>query len=176
MVIDRENGARRAIEHLSCHENFHQVCMGHSCVENYIHLIFATRLREDLILSSMESRLHSYLCGIARKRNSSVIIINGTANHLHLLLRLHPTIALSTLVKELKSYSTGWMKKQDQAQFSWQVGYGGFSVSHSMLEKVSKYIECQKEHHQKCSFNEEIESLISRWHLRWSFLRDDNVA
>ena len=60
--------------------------MGHSCVENYIHLIFATKHREDLIVSAMESRLHSYLGGIARQRKSPVTIVNGTTNHIHLLL------------------------------------------------------------------------------------------
>jgi len=150
--------------------------MGHSCVENYIHLIFATKHREDLIVSAMESRLYSYLGGIARQRKSPVTIVNGTTNHIHLLLRLHPTVALATLVKELKSYSTGWMKKQNYTGFSWQAGYGGFSVSYSMVDTVSKYIECQKEHHQLHCFNEEIESLISRWNLQWSFLKDEVVS
>ncbi|SCA63089.1 hypothetical protein SCG7109_AI_00010 [Chlamydiales bacterium SCGC AG-110-M15] len=147
--------------------------MGKSCVQNDIHLIFATKNRINSIVTAVESRLYCYLGGIAKGSNSPILIVNGTQNHIHVLLRLHPSIALATLVKELKSYSTQWMKKQGHKSFAWQIGYGAFSVSLSALEKVRKYIELQKIHHQEFGFKAEIDQLISRGRLRWSFLEDE---
>jgi len=142
--------------------------MSHSCVENHVHLIFATKERAELIIPEIECRLHQYITGIARRRESPILIVNGVVDHIHILIRLHPSVALATVVKELKAYSTGWMKKQGCEQFSWQKGYGGFSVSRSALESVMAYISRQKEHHKKYSFEDELDSLIEKWNLQWS--------
>lgn len=144
--------------------------MSHSCVENYLHIIFATKNRDSLIPLEIEERLHSYLAGIAKQRKVPILKVNGTDDHLHILLNLHPDIALSKLMKELKAYSTSWVKKQGFDQFSWQQGYGGFSCSKSHLEKLIKYIENQKVHHQHKSFDQEIDDLNLKWGTSW--LRD----
>ena len=115
----------------------------------------------------MEQRLYAYLGGIARKNQSSLLKINGTENHIHLLLKLNTTIAISTLLKELKAYSSGWMKKEGYDSFGWQNGYGAFSYSKSHLSALTRYIENQKEHHQAKSFEEEIELLKKTWTLDW---------
>ena len=141
--------------------------MAHSCVENYLHIIFATKNRDSLIPLEIEGRLHSYLAGIAMNRNVPILKVNGTDDHLHMLLKLHPAVALSTMMKELKAYSTSWIKKEGFNQFGWQEGYGAFSCSKSHLEKLTKYIEIQKEHHRYKSFNNEIEELNKKWGTSW---------
>jgi putative transposase len=88
---------------------------------------------------------------------------------LHILIKLHPSIALSTFVKELKAYSSSWMKKTMVPDFGWQNGYGAFSYSKSMLPSVSKYIENQKEHHKTQTFKDEINLLKSQWGIEWNF-------
>ncbi len=141
--------------------------MAHSCVQNYLHIIFATKDRSSLIPMEIETRLHQYMCGISRESKSPVLQINGTDNHIHILLNLHPAIALSTLVKEVKSYSTSWIKKEGFGSFSWQEGYGGFSSSKSHVEQIRRYIENQKEHHKLKSFDDEIELLNRQWGTTW---------
>jgi putative transposase len=94
--------------------------MSHSCVENYLHIIFATKSRASLIPLEIESRLYFYLAGIAKQRKVPILKVNGTDDHLHMLLKLHPDVALSKLMKELKAYSTGWIKKEGFNQFGWQ--------------------------------------------------------
>jgi REP element-mobilizing transposase RayT len=136
-------------------------------VDNYLHIIFSTKERLPLIPKEMENRLYGYLGGIARKRESPILKINGMADHLHILLKLHPSVSLSTLVKELKSYSTGWMKKEAVADFGWQVGYGGFSCSPNRLSGINKYIDNQKEHHKTLSFKDEIEIMRQRFGIKW---------
>jgi REP element-mobilizing transposase RayT len=108
-------------------------------------LYFQQKNREPLIVPEIEARLHSYIIGISKERKVFILKINGTQDHVHILLKLHPSIALATLIKEYKAYSSGWMKKCGYSQFAWQEGYGGFSCSKSMLEPVIRYILISRE-------------------------------
>ena len=88
-------------------------------------------------------------------------------DHTHIVLKMHQDVALSNLMKELKSYSSGWMKKVGYHEFSWQEGYGAFSCSKSLMEPLTKYVENQKEHHKKLSFKDEIAILERKWGVKW---------
>ena len=72
--------------------------MSHSCVENDLHIIFSTKNREPLIPLQVEDRLHSYIVGISRQRKVPILKIGGMEDHIHILLKLHPFIALATLI------------------------------------------------------------------------------
>ena|SRR5665647_3964135 len=141
--------------------------MAHSCAEFYIHIIFATKNREDLIPPEIEDRLYAYLGGIAKKKQNILIRVNGMQDHIHLLIKLHPDTAISTLLRELKSYSTGWLKKEGYEDFSWQIGYGGFSCSITHLDGVIKYIENQKIHHETITLDQEIDNINKKWGTSW---------
>jgi REP element-mobilizing transposase RayT len=141
--------------------------MSHSCVENYLHIIFATKNRDSLIPLEIELRLHSYFAGIAKKKNVPILKINGTDDHIHMLIKLHPLVALGILMRDLKSYSTSWLKKEGSSQFSWQEGYGAFSCSESHLKPLANYIENQKEHHRNNSFKSEVANLNRIWGTSW---------
>ena len=83
--------------------------------------------------------------------------LNGTEDHIHLLAKLRPNCALSDVLRELKANATGWMHDVFPSlnNFSWQRGYGAFTVSQSNVEEVRRYIARQKEHHRKVSFRDE---------------------
>ena len=83
--------------------------------------------------------------------------LNGAADHIHLLAKLRPDCALSDVLRELKANATGWMHDvfPSLKNFSWQRGYGAFTVSQSNVEAVRRYIARQKEHHRKISFRDE---------------------
>lgn len=141
--------------------------MSHSVIENYLHIIFSTKDRLPLIPSEMEGRLYAYLRAIASKRCSTIVRINGVSDHIHMLVNLHPDAPLSVLVKELKSYSTGWLKREGYSSFSWQVGYGAFSCSKILLDRLIGYIDRQKEHHKKTTFAEELQWLNAHLASKW---------
>jgi REP element-mobilizing transposase RayT len=90
------------------------------------------------------------------------MIVNGTADHIHILAKLRQDKALSKLVGELKANSSGWISRtfRDAAGFAWQEGYGAFTVSESQLLKVQRYIERQEEHHRTVSFVEELKVIL----------------
>jgi REP element-mobilizing transposase RayT len=121
------------------------------------HIIFSTKDRRPLITPDNEVRLYDYLGGTIRKLGGISLVLNGTEDHVHLLAKLRPDCALSDVLRDLKANATWWMHDvfPSLKNFSWQRGYGAFTVSQSNVEAVRKYIARQKEHHQKISFRDE---------------------
>ena len=85
-------------------------------------------------------------------------------DHVHILLHLGRTITTSKLVSELKSSSSRWIKTKGEnyERFSWQGGYGAFSVSRPMVERAVAYISKQKEHHKTITFKDEYLAMLQR--------------
>ena len=121
------------------------------------HIVFSTKDRRPLITPEYEVRLYDYVGGTLRRGGGISLELNGTEDHLHLLAKLRPDRALSDVLRDLKANATGWMHDvfPELKDFSWQRGYGAFTVSHSHVEQVSRYIRRQKEHHKKISFRDE---------------------
>ena len=135
--------------------------MSHSYSNNYVHVVYSTANREDLIVPEMEKRMYSFLAEIARDHNIPLIAAGGMPNHCHLLLLLPPAMALSIAINKLKANSSRFMRRQG-IDFNWQKGYGAFSVSSSQLEKVKAYIRNQHEHHKKRTFEQEFLLLLKK--------------
>ena len=121
------------------------------------HIVFSTKDRRALITPEHEVRLYDYLGGTIRNVGGVSLELNGTEDHIHLLAKLRPDCALSDVLRELKANATGWMHEvfPSVKNFSWQRGYGAFTVSQSNVESVRRYIARQKEHHRKLSFRHE---------------------
>ncbi|MDP1879867.1 MAG: IS200/IS605 family transposase [Parachlamydiaceae bacterium] len=143
--------------------------MGQSLSDVVIHLIFSTKNREPIITDDIESELFRYICGRADQLKSSVIRINGMEDHIHILLHLSKEVTYSDLIADLKANSSRWIKSKGEKfqHFSWQSGYGAFSVSRSMVDRVIHYINNQKEHHKKYSFKEELLLMLKRAKIKY---------
>jgi REP element-mobilizing transposase RayT len=129
----------------------------------YCHLIFSTKDRQPLILDAWRERLHAYLGGVIRAEGAVPHAVGGTIDHVHVLIGLRATHRLADLVREVKSTSSQWIHETlGVRRFSWQEGYGAFSVSPGDLEQVRKYIEDQADHHRKASFQEEYVEFLLR--------------
>lgn len=139
--------------------------MSQSLSQIYLHLIFATKNREDIILPDFKERLFAYMAGTLKSMQCPALVIGGTSNHVHILLRLNKTVTVSDLVRKLKSHSTLWLKETFQCQFAWRDGYGIFSVSQSKVETVRQYIENQEEHHKKISSLEEYKEFLRKHNI-----------
>src|SRR5438270_768718 len=82
-------------------------------------------------------------------------IINGTADHVHMLARIRPAHSAAQIARVIKTNSSRWVHEKGHTKFAWQAGYGVFSVSESNVGSVTKYIAAHEAHHQKHSFQEE---------------------
>ena len=141
--------------------------MGQSLSQMYIHLVFGTKRRSPFIHVECEDQLHAYMAGILKNMESPAIIINSVPDHIHILFRLSKNHALAKVVEQVKKESSKLMKTivHGDKNFTWQIGYGAFSVSSSALETVKKYIKRQKQHHQEQSFQEEIEEFVEHYDI-----------
>ena len=121
------------------------------------HIIFSTKDRRPLITDILQPRLFDYIGGTIRNLGGISLELNGTEDHIHLLTKLRPDKAVSDILRDLKANASGWMHDvfPEVRDFSWQRGYGAFTVSHSNVEEVRRYIAQQKQHHQKTSFRDE---------------------
>ena len=133
--------------------------MSHTHAWVLVHCVFSTKQRANLISDLDE--LCRYLTGVARAKNVTLLAAGGTANHIHLLIAVPPTIPLAKAVQELKGNSSRWLRERG-VDFAWQEGYGAFSVSQSQKQVVADYIAHQTEHHRKWSFEQEFMTLLQK--------------
>jgi putative transposase len=138
--------------------------MSHSYISNLMHCTFGTKQRCPFIEPELESRLWPYIGGIARENKIKPLAVGGIADHVHALLSLPATMSIAKAVQLIKGGSSKWVHDvfPKYQQFAWQEGYGAFSVSTSQMGKTIAYIQAQKEHHRKKTFQEEFTELLER--------------
>jgi REP element-mobilizing transposase RayT len=132
---------------------------------NLVHIIFSTKHRAPLIHEDIDAALHAYLAGTARKVDCECFRVGGIADHVHLAVRLATTRTAAKTVSEIKTGSSAWMKEQGVRNFAWQRGYGLFSVSPADLSVLIRYIDQQKTHHRKRSFQDEMRAFLEKYHI-----------
>jgi len=139
--------------------------MSQSHARVVLHITCSTKGRAASLKDlEMRKELYKYQAGILKEIKCHAILINGVADHLHILCNLHRTVSIAELIEKVKSASSAWVKKQgtQYAKFAWQSGYGAFSVSQSKVPEAKKYIANQETHHRKMSFQEEFRVLCEK--------------
>jgi Transposase and inactivated derivatives len=126
------------------------------------HIIFRTKYHPEVLHKTDRPRLFQYITGILQNKNCHLYQINGIENHIHILFHLHPTIALSDIVKDIKLASSKFIKENNLFTdfIGWQNGYGAFTYSISAKQTLIAYIQNQEEHHKVKSFREEFIQLL----------------
>ena len=131
--------------------------MSQSLSNIVVHLVFSTKERRPLLRELERERLHAYISGILANLDSPLVEINSVRDHIHILFVQSKNHAPAKIIEMVKSSSSGWIKTQDAwyADFSWQGGYGEFSVSPMHIDAVREYIRRQPEHHAQEDFKTE---------------------
>jgi putative transposase len=135
-----------------------------------VHVVFSTKERRPFFRDlPVREEVHKYLGGIARERECQPIIVGGVEDDVHVLVALARTVDAATLVKELKRGSSIWIKTKgdEYGDFSWQTGYGIFSIGFSQLQEVKEYIANQEAHHRKMTFQEEFRRFLERYEIEF---------
>jgi putative transposase len=117
----------------------------------------------------VQERLYEYIGGIVRDEGGILLEIGGVPDHVHLLVRLKADRAVAEMVRLIKANSSKWMNEEhpQDGRFSWQAGYGAFTVSESHVPSVQRYIRGQREHHAKSSFREELLALLKKHQIEY---------
>jgi putative transposase len=138
--------------------------MANTYTQIYLHIVFAVFGRACVIQPERKEELQKYISGIIRRRNQKLIEINCMPDHTHILIGLKPDQSLSDLVGKIKTGSGNYINAQRWigCRFSWQEGFGAFSVSQSHLGVVIRYIRNQEKHHRRKSFQQEYLEFLDR--------------
>ncbi len=138
--------------------------MAHSYISCLMHCVFSTSQRQKFITQDLQRRLWPFMGGIARENNMKALAIGGVEDHVHLLLSLPATTPVAKAIQVIKGGSSKWIHESfpEQRDFAWQEGYGAFSVGISQIEATVHYIQTQREHHRKRTFEEEFVSFLKR--------------
>lgn len=126
------------------------------------HIVFRTKSSKNTIVEQHEKELYAYILGIISNKKSKLYRIGGIPNHIHLLVDIHPTLAVSDFMKELKEYSSKWLSSNPNfPDFEgWAVSFAAFSYNFREKQTIIDYIINQKEHHKKISFEDEYRQFL----------------
>ena len=128
---------------------------------NY-HIVFHTKDNRPSISDEWRDRLHAFIGGCVKTAGGVPLAVGGTADHAHIVMGLLATHCLADVVRDVKVASSKWVHKEIGARlFAWQKGYGAFTVSPAMLERVRGYVSNQEEHHRKRTFREEYLEMLA---------------
>lgn len=130
--------------------------MPQSLAKVYIHIVFSTKHSQPIISTNIQKELHAYLVGTISRFGSYTNGIYANPDHIHILCNLPRTITIADFVSKIKTSSSKSIKTKGVTNFSWQDGYGVFSVSSSKINVVTWYILNQFEHHKKVTIKEEL--------------------
>lgn len=125
-------------------------------------IVFGTKYREKVLLKDGRDELFKYITDLIKNKNCHLYIINGVEDHIHIVTHLHPTVSLSSLVKDIKLASSIYIKENNLFKdfINWQEGYGAFTYSIKEKDRLIEYVKNQVEHHRKKSFREEYVKLL----------------
>jgi len=131
----------------------------------YIQYVFTVKGRRNLLEKTWRQEVFKYMAGIIKAKDQKPIIVNGTADHVHVFVGLKPSMSISDLIRDIKNNSSKFINEQGwvNGKFSWQEGYGVFSYAHSQIENVYQYILKQEEHHRRKTFRDEYLDFLQKF-------------
>ena len=143
--------------------------MGNSFLKINVHLIFHVKSTGQLMHESDLPRIFQYIGGIIKSNGGIPIQIGGMPDHIHILTTLPKDSTVPDFVRNIKAESSRWIKTIDSSyrSFSWQEGYGAFSVSASAVPKVIQYIIKQPQHHSRKSFSDEFKEFLDAYQIEY---------
>ncbi|HUF03364.1 MAG TPA: IS200/IS605 family transposase [Aridibacter sp.] len=135
----------------------------------YAMVVFAVMGRSHSLKAEFREELFKYVTGIVKNKGQKLMAIRGVEDHVHILVGFQPDIALSDLVRDIKSSSTRFINDKNlvRGKFMWQRGFGAFSYSHSHIDTVVRYVLKQEEHHKVDSFKDEYLALLDKYEIRY---------
>ncbi len=136
--------------------------MANTYTQILYHIVFSTKNRERAITSDRREDLFRYLWGIQKNLKCHLYRIGGVEDHVHILTSLHPSLALSKYIEEVKTGSTHWIRKEGIFKDwpGWQDGYAALTLANKDKVGVIEYIKNQEEHHRRTTFMEEYRRIL----------------
>jgi REP element-mobilizing transposase RayT len=141
--------------------------MSQSLSNVLLHVIFSTKERYPFIREEQEQELFAYLATACRSMKCPALKVGGYDDHVHILCKLARTVKIADLLEAIKADSSKWMKTRGEllADFSWQNGYGAFSIAQSQVPTVKRYIDRQRQRHRSWTYQDEFRGFLKRYEI-----------
>ena len=125
-------------------------------------IVIGTRYREKVLTKNNREELFKFINGILQNKKCVLYQVNGVEDHIHIVTHIHPSIALASLVKDIKLACSIYIKENKLFPHfrGWQDGYGAFTYSLKEKDRLIAYVQNQEEHHKRKSFLEEYKNLL----------------
>jgi len=132
-------------------------------------IVFSTKGREKVLIKEKRQQMFKYIWGILENKKCHLYRINAVEDHIHIVTHIHPSIALADLVKDIKSYSSHWVRENKIfPEFTfWQEGYAAFTYSYDSKDNLIVYVKNQELHHKKRSFRDELIELLNEHNVEF---------
>lgn len=114
------------------------------------HIITATKHREPLLTDRVEDIVYAALRKEAERIGGRISHIGGVEDHVHIIAAIPPSLAVSKFIGHIKSESSKGINYQlsELQHFSWQRGFGAFTLNPADMGDVVAYVLNQKAHHK----------------------------
>jgi putative transposase len=135
--------------------------MSHCFHQLYYHFVWATHNREETTSRSWRAQLLRIINEEVRTRGGKPIRHNAVPDHVHLLVRLPPTVLVSEFIGQVKGATAFRANRELQSgiKLKWQEGYGVLTIRKAEVPRVSRYIDLQEQHHANNKLSELLERL-----------------
>jgi putative transposase len=143
--------------------------MPNTYTQIFIQVVFAVRERDSLIGSEWKEELFKYIAGIIKNQGQKLIAIGGVADHIHILLALQPNIALSDLVRDIKTSSSKWINDRHLFEESF-TGRRDLELFHTRGRnwmRLQNMLHDQEHRHANRTFREEYSRLLERFDIQY---------
>jgi len=132
----------------------------------YYHIVICTKYRKMTINDLHKHDLYRYLNGVMKKSDAHVLAMNGTANHIHILIKCERSVDISALVRNIKLAAHHFMRKMHPQWFptftEWSPEYAAFSCSTHNRDRIINYISNQERHHYGRTLEDELKAIYQR--------------
>jgi putative transposase len=123
----------------------------------FYHLIWSTKERLPLIEARFEDELYKVIAAKATQLGATVYAVGGIEDHVHVVMSVPPTLAISELIGQIKGSSSHWVNRNQGVAFKWQAEYGAVTFSVKHLAGLVKYVKNQRQHHQDKTYRDILE-------------------
>ncbi|HBX49969.1 MAG: transposase [Bacteroidetes bacterium RIFOXYA12_FULL_35_11] len=126
-------------------------------------IVFGPKNNEKTLTKKDRAELFKYISGIISNKKCHLYQINGVEDHIHIVTHLHPSVALASLIKDIKVASSIFIRKANlfQSFSGWQDGYGAFTYSIKEKDRLINYVKNQETHHKSKILRDEMIDLLN---------------
>lgn len=124
-------------------------------------IVFTTKHRHNTLIKEGRTELFKHIWGTLKEKKCHLYQVNCVENHIHIVTHIHPTIALSNLVKDIKVGTSLMIKRNNIFHdfIGWQRDYSAFTYSIKAKRNLIRYVKNQEQHHSKISIKQELITL-----------------